>query len=359
MHDNLPAESGLIMQAENILNRGKMAYHKCAYFVNRAAVDVAWKLRNFATMIVSQYFYCIEVWFAPKAYVDKLRSQYNKQLKMTLRVNRVTSSAICILLAGCKEYDWWQEYYRLKFKYDMLRRPVDGPQKWAQGWKNSITGYARWSSQESHNDILQLASAEIPEDEVIHEAMNVWRTALLSKMWSKTRIDGYVGQVIESMNWWIGVESPKLYEWLSNTELKLVLETLGNGNNFLDGSIICVKCGGSSRSWTHNCIECESISVKVDIERMFENKAKAKIEVSKLKELIDDMRIDVRQKEITGRTVRIMHKDDASVEGQSIKRLYVSKKYSNGLYRCTCMETGILMNIRLQDELFKGNVYLE
>ena len=92
---------------------------------------------------------------------------------------------------------------------------------------------------------------------------------------------------------------------------------------------------------------------------MFENKAKAKIEVSKLKELIDNMRIDVRQKEITGRTVRIMHKDDASVEGQSIKRLYVSKKYSNGLYRCTCMETGILMNIRLQDELFKGNVYLE
>ena len=51
--------------------------------------------------------------------------------------------------------------------------------------------------------------------------------------------------------------------------------------------------------------------------------------------------------------------DEASVEGQSIKKLYVTKRFSNGLYRCMNCETKFLVNMRLHDELIKGNVYLE
>lgn len=96
------------------------------------------------------------------------------------------------------------------------------------------------------------------------------------------------------------LKRPIYRKWLNNDDFTFLLKCLGNGNNLLDKTCICMGCSVHHRSWKHMTKQCGSIppDARPSLNRLTESKAPCLREIAKLRNLVDintpEFHIDLR-----------------------------------------------------------------
>ena len=173
-------------------------------------------------------------------------------------------------------------------------------------------------------------------------------------------IDSTIMTIMMDNNWFQTNdkdEQHKLYEWLSNTDFSLLVETLGGGNNYLDETIICQACEQYRRSWKHNSLQCEQLN-DVELCQFFKNKDSATKEISKLRENIKKFQISTPIPQFITKYINTLELSREE-NTYTVITYFVTSKFIDNSYRCFNIKTNELETLDLLQEYFKGNIFMK